>query len=200
MRRRAIVVALLATGLMGCDVDSQAPPTVSSAPPPATTAPPATPSPSAAPSFRLGPDGFGGLRLGMTKAQARATGLVTGLSADDAGACGGPGDGHLVGADPSGDHTLHGRLFFSSRSNRLVAMYAFPGVTTVEGLALGDTYDQVRAAYPDWESMSGLGENQTNGRGWADVPGNPEAHFRISIADGVVLQLSLDLDRQDCYE
>jgi hypothetical protein len=199
MRRGAMVAALVAAaGLMGCDVDSPAP-RAATTPPPVTTAPAATTaSPaSALPPPNLGPEGYGALKLGMTKAQARATGLVTGLGAGDAGECGGPGDGRLHGGDPADRDSLPGWLAFSSRSNRLVAIYAIPGVRTPEGIGLGSTYDELHAAYPAWEA---IGPDPTNGRRGVDVRGNPDAHYRIVVRDHKVRQLSLDSDEQDCYE
>jgi hypothetical protein len=197
----AVVAALLAGGLAACTKDGR-----STAPPPpvpttaaASAQPPTTVTSAAATPAEpphLGPTGFGAVRLGMTKAEARATGLTVGTTDDPRGTCGGPGDGHLrAAADPEGP-SLEGRLFFSATTGRLVAIYSVRGVTTPEGIGLGSSYDQLHKAYPRWQ---GIG-NATSGRGGAAVRGNSGAHYRIVVQDSRVLQLSLDSSSQDCYE
>jgi hypothetical protein len=164
----------------------------------ASTAPvsPSPVSPSAVALPVLGPNGYGTLKIGMTKAQARATGLVTGVGSSNAGKCGGPGDGFLTGAPSTADTSVTGRLFFSARTDKLVAIYAIPGVKTPEGIALGSSYEQLHAAYPSW---SAIGEDPTDGRRSVDIPGYPHNAYRIVVRDHKVTELSLDAE-QDCYE
>ena len=110
----------------------------------------------------------------------------------------GSGDGYLLGSPtPDGD-AIDGRLFFSTTTGKLVAIYAFPGVKTAQGVQIGSSYAQMHAAYPTWESITGDGS--TNGRGGAPAPGNPGAHFRIVVLNDKVFELSLDSKAQDCYE
>lgn len=166
----------------------------------ASPAPTATMTPTSAPSsaLTLGPQGYGALRLGMTKTQVRATGLVTGVSVDPVGTCGGPEDGSLVGVQPGPDESdVAGRLFFSATTNQLVAIYAGGGVRTPEGVGLGSTSQRLLAAYPTWRAQE---PGPVEGRGRIQVPGNPEAHYRIVVTGGRVVELSIDSDRQDCYE
>jgi hypothetical protein len=80
-----------------------------------------------------------------------------------------------------------------------MAMYAFPGIMTPQGIQIGSTYDEVMAAYPDYTHQL-FPDTPTDGRGRAKVPGNPNAHYRIVISDMKVIQLSLDANDQDCYE
>jgi hypothetical protein len=165
-----------------------------------TTAPSPTPTPTpgktAPPGLRLGPDGFGALKMGMTKAEAVATGLTEGTTPGK-GTCG-ANEGHLLGtaAAPVAPTQHAGWLVFSSTTDGLVAVYAYPGIATPEGVGLGSSYADVHAAYPDWKPIA---EEGTDGRGHARVPGAGEGSYRIVIRDGVVIELSLDV-RQDCYE
>jgi hypothetical protein len=192
---------LVAGGLAGCSKGqptaqaSTAPvtsPTASSSSSPTATA---TSSESSVLPL-LGPTGYGALKLGMTRTLAQATGLTTGTTTSGTGACGGAGDGYLAGSPTSGSDELAGRLFFSSATRGLVAIYARPGVMTPQGIGLESTYTQVHAAFPSWHGI----ESDTSGRGAVAVPGNSHAHYRIVVQDAKVIQLSLDSNDQDCYE
>ncbi len=185
-----VVVLVVAAAVVAWIVVSRIPP----------VPPNATPSPTASPSVpqpALGPHGYGALLLGMTKAQAQRTGLTVGLTTTTRGACGGPEDGSLFVPSGADDTGVAGRLFFSATSDRLVAIYAAAGVTTPQGVGLGSTVDTLVAAYPGWEPQE---PGPREGRGSVVVPGNPEAHYRISVKDGRVVELSLDSNQQDCYE
>ena len=148
---------------------------------------------------RLGPSGYGALSLGMTKAGALATGLTTAMTALGEGGCGAPVDGYLVGSPNTDGVALPGRLFFSNRTGRLVAIYAFPGVKTPEGIGLGSTYEQLHAAYPGWAPMDS-NPGTIDGRASVLAPGNANAHYRIVVANSKVTEISLDSNQQDCYE
>jgi hypothetical protein len=134
----------------------------------------------------------------MTRSEAMGTGLSAGTTTGT-GSCGGSGDGFLGGAPAPGGPNLYGQLFFSASTGRLVAIYAYPGVQTPQGVELGSSFAQMHAAYPDWNPVPVPGSS-TDGRGGVKVPGNPNAHFRIVVAAGTVVQLSLDDNHQDCYE
>ena len=212
LRLRAVAVALAVAGAVaGCsaalpDVQpwlsptptlaAPAPTTATSTTAPATAATPtasASATPSATPattgrSLVFGPTGLGGLQLGMTVAQAKATGLVGAVPSPSAEGgltaqmiAGKPGDG-LPG------------LFFSPTLG-LVAIYAFAGVKTAEGIGIGSTLAQVTTVYPSWQGLDG-----SAGPGWVVVPGSETAVYRIDIRDGVVDQLDIQLTAQDCYE
>lgn len=101
-----------------------------------------------------------------------------------------------AGATNAEGADVSGMLVFSQNTGRLVAIYAYPGVKTPQGIGVGSTYDEVHAAYPAWKP---IGPDPTSGRGGVVVPGNPDASYRIVVLDDRVTQLSLD-SHQDCYE
>ena len=88
---------------------------------------------------------------------------------------------------------------FNSTTGKLVAIYAFPGMSTPEGIHIGSSYTDLHRAYPAWEPL-GVSPPQTDGRGLAPAPGNSKAHYRISVRDHQEIQLSLDANDQHCYE
>lgn len=194
-----VLVGLLATGVGGCAPSVQTTGAASSTPSGAWSTVAVSPTTSPTEALPpLGPQGYGALRLGMTKAQAQETGMTAGLTTTTKGTCGGPEDGSLSGVTPSPDDTdVAGRLFFSATTDRLVAIYAAAGVATPQGIRLGTPVDTLVAAFPEWEAQE---PGPIDGRGWVDAPGNPEAHYRIVVKDGQVVELSLDSNQQDCYE
>lgn len=190
----------LPLGLGGCAAVVQAPaasPAASASPSPTPPASPtltASPSPTAAQTTpALGPKGLGELALGMTKAQARGTGLATGISGAR-GTCGGAKDGRLIGADRNDD--LSGKLFFSTTTNRLVIIAATDDVATPEGVSLGTRTADVRAAYATWKGNL----PDSFGVGYVRAPGNAKAYYRIGVRDGEVVELTLQSLDQDCAE
>lgn len=194
-----LLLGAMLVALAGCGSGSQPAPTtpVAESPPiatsPAPQTAPGTTSATAPEAATLGPDGVGALKLGMSKAEAEASGLVTGVVAGSDGTCGGPEDGSLKGgASPDGDD-IAGRLFFSATTGKLVAIYAHAGIATPEGIGLGSTQAELVAAHSDWQQLD-------SEPGWVAVPDNPQAHYRISIVDDRVFELSLDSNDQDCYE
>lgn len=197
----ALMALALTAGLGGCaggvQPDGQdASPTVSAT----QTADPTTSEPAPAPEpevIHLGPNGYGELELGMSKAEALDTGFTVGLEVEAGGTCGGEEDGSLNGVFAGDDDYADGRLFFSANSGKLIAIYAGEGISTPEGITLGSSRDDVLAAYPEWEPIVPDPDFE---RGYARVPGNPDAHYRILVVDGVVVELSLDSMSQDCYE
>ncbi|WP_155374237.1 hypothetical protein [Catellatospora vulcania] len=199
----ALAVAALSAVLLGACGTTTPPATPpaarSAAATPAASAPATTPAPATSPApsppagaLVLGPTGYGALRLGMTPAQAAATKLITPLA--------GRQDGcwryaHLKGSPATGEDDIAGRLFFSAKLG-LAAVYAYPGIKTPEGITVGSTLAELRRTYPSWEAVGGEAE----GRGYVTVPGNAEAVYRIETGSGKVVQLSLQLAGQDCYE
>ncbi len=146
------------------------------------------PSPTQIP---LGPSGWGQLTLGMTVKQAEATGMMTKMS-------GSPGPGcdsstHLLGT-VVGPTPESGVLFFSADMG-LIAIYAYPGLKTPEGIELGSTYQDVHSAYPDWHGLEG-----TSGRGYAKATGNASYRIVIDGSTKKVVELDVQLNDQDCYE
>jgi hypothetical protein len=136
----------------------------------------------------------------MTKKQAEATGLTRGVDPSGQSYCGMDyKDGLLryVSSAKNDSHT--GALVFSSLTGRLVAIYAYPGVRTPEGIEVGSSYAELHRIYPSWQGVGGR-EPTVNGRGAVAVPGNPKAHYRIEIGRGKVLQLSVESNGGGCYE
>ncbi len=188
-------IVALALMLGGCAIR---PPYDSSTAAPAPSSPAASASPSgsapAPTAAQLGPNGYGGLTLGMTKSQAMATGLATGISGNN-GTCGVDGDGRLDGAIPADASDLEGKLFFSTTTGKLVIIGAMSGIATPEGVHLGSLVKEVKKAYPKWKGSEG-----DEGLGFVAAPGNPTALYRIYIDAGQVLELTLQTVDQDCAE
>lgn len=188
--RRSSIIALLATTVLALSA--------------CTAAPNPAPSPSkqsSAPAPTLGDSGYGALQLGMTKAEATATGLTTGISGTD-GSCGAASDGRLAGAPAAASESTYvrGPLFFSSNTGKLVAIYAYGPVATPKGIKVGSTVAELKAAYPTWSAEpDDAGNASDSGRGYVELPGG-KASYRIVVDSGSVVELSLDSEAQDCYE
>ncbi len=151
-------------------------------------------APPAAPALAgpvLGPYGLGRLRLGQTRAEALATGEIGGV--DGSGRC---GPVELLAA-PATEAESSGVTF--SDKLGLVAIHAFAGVRTAEGLAEGATYEELKRTYGLWVSATGDGGGK-EGHGLVDVPNNAMAHYRIEVHQGKVRGITLQLKKQDCYE
>lgn len=203
----ALVLALgMAGALTACSQDSDdttesAPTTATSsaaapttaAPVASETAPPAPPAPAAP---VLGPDGFGALKMGMSRAEAEASGVVEPFVDEPRSACesrsqlnGAPGD-----ASPAAPQLSSGIVNVSSTLG-VVTIDAYPGVQTPEGIGIGSPVTAVDQAYPDWNPSDHLL------RGAAPVPGNDTAVYRIAFdRTGTVTEVTLQHVRQPCYE
>jgi len=157
--------------------------------PPIGAQPPSLPQLTVGPVSRtvLGPDGFGALKLGMTPAQAQATHLVTRASTPPGGGC---PLGRLLAA-PSGTTPS---LFYSPAFG-LAAIWAYPGITTPAGVAIGSTLSKLKQAYPTWRGIQG-----DQGPGYVSIGDGSAVQYRIAVSNGRVIELALQLDSQDCYE
>ncbi|MEV4134070.1 hypothetical protein AB0J72_18105 [Dactylosporangium sp. NPDC049742] len=133
----------------------------------------------------LGPQGYGALRLGMTKEQAVATGLLTPF--DDSGC-----PQAFIKGRPEGE----GRVFLSA-SRGIAAIQAWSTLSTAEGMRVGMPATEARALYPNWTMVDG---NLTQGRHFAKVPGNDQAVFRVLTFGDKVEMVTLQLADQNCYE
>jgi hypothetical protein len=158
----------------------------------ATPSPSLSPSPAVKPSplpsrqdpgrpDRLGPAGYGALRLNMTVAEANATGLTTAVPAGaDCNA-----EVFLRGPRFEQGRAMPGRVWFDQ--GRVAVIWAVPGVSTPEGITIGSTVAQVRRAYPKWDPPSGTYE----GHGYVPAPGGSGGRYRIDVQNGKVLSVSL---------
>lgn len=183
-------VVLLIGGSAGCAPGATQ---VSSAP--AETQQPSTSATAAetpASSLVLGAEGVGELKLGMTRAEAKATGLTEGISDEPGGACGGDGDGWLAGARNEDQDSGEGTLVFSSTSGTLVSIFTWGDLATPAGIRLGSTLAEVQSAYPEWEPLEPDG-----GLGWVKTVGDYQ--YSIQVGDDQVSEMALESSLQDCY-
>ncbi|GAA3185247.1 hypothetical protein GCM10010531_44330 [Blastococcus jejuensis] len=94
----------------------------------------------------------------------------------------------LAGA-PAGE-----AIVLHSETLGVATIDAYAGVQTPEGIAIGSSLAAVERAYPDFEL------NGATGRGYARVPGNSQAVYRLAFADATVVELTLQYENQNCYE
>jgi len=186
-----IVSALAAVAVAGCGptvahVAGDAAPVT-----PASSTAPAAGGPSTTAAPVLGPNGLGPLKLGMTRAKASATGLITKWTRFEASSpC---YLAHLKGypADSS--------FVYYSPSRGLLNITAPKGIRTAQGIEVGSSTSDMLRAYPDWTNVE-TESPTTEGRGWAGVSGNSDAVFEISTGNGKVDQIILQWRDHDCYE
>ncbi|GAA3431633.1 hypothetical protein [Kutzneria kofuensis] len=173
-------------------------------PPPATTEEPthttatsttttssSTPTKAKPPANPLafGPTTVGPLRLGMTVDEAEATGLIQANSEPQnaAGCLGYDWAGHPAAG-------YHYSLVFSPKYG-LVRIGGRTNAETPEGIYDGSSEDDVRAVYPD-QSKPHIGHDE-----WVTpVPGNPSAHYWLTLRNHLVTDIRLELASQDCYQ
>jgi hypothetical protein len=172
-----------------------APPTSAATTTP-SSAPPKSPSRSSSPpevlppQFRLvlGPAGLDGLNLRMTREQAEKTNMIEGYEVEDFTAnC---GVSRLRG--------FGGTVFFTPGLG-LSSINAPDGVRTPEGIRIGSTVEEVKAAYSDWEPIL-TGDDNAQDYGWVDVPGKSEDGYRIDVKNGKVTSIALAAEGQKCIE
>lgn len=180
---------------------SALPPTVSASPTAtATTVEPAEPTATAittkTPAARLvlGPKGFGALQLGMSSTKATNTKLIVAWKGQG-GDCG--LRSHLKAAN--GVEAGSDGIVLSGDTSGVQVIDAYGSVRTPQGIHLGSTTAAMRKAYPDWTNATEE-DPAAEGRGYAAVPGNSKATYRIETLGGKVIQLTLQLKTQACYE
>ncbi|MET7420388.1 hypothetical protein [Dactylosporangium sp. NPDC005555] len=194
MHAKTLTATVLAAALLlgGCAASPErrggdAEPAGSAAAPTTSPAAPATPiTPSTAVSTAattnsatlvLGPRGYGALRLGMTKQQAVATGLLSEFADYACPAA------FLKGL-PSGD----GRVVVSPEIG-VVFIAAPEKVATPEGVRIGTSGAVMRGKYPTWKVVQSDGT--TYASGFAKVPGNDKAEYWMWTKDDKVTALAL---------
>lgn len=130
----------------------------------------------------IGPSGYGELALRMTFAEVKEKGLLADPDAPP------PPSGGCAGyALAEGDHSVR-EIHISDAIG--VAVITASGAATPEGIAVGSSEEELTDAYP--------GEKLTrDDRGYRAAAAEG-AHYRFVVSDGVVEQLHLVLDDQDC--
>ncbi|MEV0899910.1 hypothetical protein [Actinoplanes sp. NPDC049802] len=157
----------------------------------ASSSPTPRTSKSSATALVLGPNGMGKIELGMTVAEAEATGLITGYHVENYLHNCGVAD-FKAGADGKGG------VYFTPNGVGLSNIYAYGKISTPQGIRLGSGYKAVMKAYPDFRFS--VDDQATEGNGVADTPGNRMAHYSITIDDGLVTVLGLAANNQLCEE
>ena len=141
------------------------------------------PAPPARP-VAFGPTGFNGVSLGMTQADAEATGLIA-KNSSPAGAPGCTGYDWATIPRPAGDYAL-----IISDSAGVVRISSPTNAVTPEGIYRGLSAEKVRATYPD-----GSGDESE----WdAPVPGNEQARYAFVFDNGTLSYMRLDVVGSDC--
>ncbi|MBO3740930.1 hypothetical protein [Actinoplanes flavus] len=175
-------------------------PSASSAKPASSPSPSSSSSPSSTKSAALvfGPTGVGKLKIGMSVEDAVATGELKSpdLVAEGCGAS------EIRAAKSSEVKTTH------STDRGLIAIPAWGRIATPEGIHIGSTLAQVKAAYPDfeWRNIEELPvevlEATPGGdayAGWDDEYKNVHYRFRFDNKNKLT-ELGLEHDKQNCYE
>jgi hypothetical protein len=189
-----LTVGLLATGCTGsvAHVAGDAAP-VTAAPTTSLPVPaPAVTSPPGPASLILGPAGLGPLKLGMTRAQASATGLIGAWTKEQSS-----GTEQCWRAVLKGSPVRSGYVSYNDRVG-VASIWAIPGMRTPEGIELGATSQAMLRAYPDWKNSMKDVPPTSDGQGFAAVPGNEKAVYRITTG-GIVAGLTLQDKNHGCY-
>jgi hypothetical protein len=132
----------------------------------------------------LGPYGYGAVKLGMTAKQAKATGAIVKKM---------PGNGGCSGWDLKRFPTPKNSVgLYISPTVGVAGIFAQKGMRTPEGIRLGSTFKQVKAAYPRVAKV-------TDGLYVAKVPGNKKANYIFSVLKGKVAEFGIALNNQDCF-
>lgn len=133
----------------------------------------------------LGPNGFGGLKLGMSLKQARATGTITKKIDGGADGC----SGWDLKKYPTGKDAVG--LYISPKLG-VAAFFAPKSAKTPEGVAIGTSTSQLKKVYPRLKQ-------DTHGFWVTTVPGNKKAYYSFTVQHGKVKEYGMALKKQDCF-
>jgi hypothetical protein len=143
------------------------------------------------------PDHIGPLRIGMSLAAAKATGLIVVRPGQ-----GKPGPDACVSAHWKGQPD-DAWMVFNGRYG-LRALDSFGNQKTPEGIRPGSTLAAVRRAYPHltWrmDDSETPDARRTDGDALVDTVRGDGAHYRINIQKSRVTDVQLESDRDGCYE
>lgn len=133
-------------------------------------------------SSTIGPFGVGDLELGMDVGTPPASRLVRKRPGE------GPCQVFVLKALGPRDDGVDG---FANENLGVMALFAREEMTTPEGIGLGSTLAEVRAAYPAAEE--GV-------HSWTvPVAGFEDRSYEFLLEDGAVVELVLELDAQTCF-
>ncbi|MBP2707503.1 hypothetical protein JOL79_27340 [Microbispora sp. RL4-1S] len=132
----------------------------------------------------LGPYGYGAVKLGMTVKQAKATGDVVKKM---------PGGGGCSGWDLKKFPTPKNSVgIYISPNVGLAAIFAAKGMKTPEGIKIGSTAHQLKAAYPHIKK-------DIHGFYVITVPTNKKAYYTFTVSHSKVTEYGIALKKQDCF-
>jgi hypothetical protein len=143
------------------------------------------------------PDHIGPLKIGMSLAAAKATGLIVVNADQDA-----PGPDACVAAHWKGQSDRVWMVFNGKYGLR--ALDSFGNQKTPEGIKPGSTLAAVRQAYPrlTWriDGDEKPDAQRTDGDALVDAVKGDGTHYRINIQKGKATDVQLESDRAGCYE
>ncbi|WP_214414155.1 hypothetical protein [Sphaerisporangium fuscum] len=132
----------------------------------------------------VGPYGYGAIKLGMAADQAKATGEVVKKT---------PGGGGCSGWDLKKSPTSKDSVgIYISPKVGVAAIFAAKGMTTPQGIKIGSTAAQLKAAYPRIKK-------DFHGYYVITVPGNKKAYYSFGVTHGKVAEYGIALNTQDCF-
>lgn len=133
----------------------------------------------------LGPYGYGNLKLGMSATKAKATGRIARKPVGDSAKC----TGWDLKENPYPNYRVG---MYISKKYGLAMIVAPTGLKTPQGIGIGSTRAQLKAAYPDLRRGPG-------GYPTAGVPGNKKARYLFYVSlKNKVAGMSLVLAKHDC--
>ena len=133
---------------------------------------------------KLGPLGYGKLKIGQTKKQALRTGTIV---------LGRP-DGGCTGFDLKAHRTPKDQVSgYISKKYGVVAIFAAKGVKTPRGIALGASLAQVKKKYPS--------VRETVSFWWVPAPGGKKKtqYWFLFDKKNKLSEMGLVFPKQDCF-
>jgi hypothetical protein len=134
----------------------------------------------------LGPNGYGSIKLGMTAGKAKATGAIVKKRSKTEGPC--------STWDLKKFPTPKGSAgVYVSPTKGVSVIFAPKGVKTPQGIKIGSTLKQLKAAYPRVQKAADDVYR-------IKVPSNKKAQYVFVLEKGKVADLYLALTKQNCFD